>query len=141
MGRKPFHCATNGSPKNTKAGVFQLKAFEIMSPLVVLCWECQASGSRVGGQWCSWITTRRWSRCVGCAGRWMQRLKFSVQSKGLSSRLSCVFRKAVGLTMVHVDNKRIYGLWKGEMERIGPRARDADLWISIWEDLNNFQLK
>ena len=38
--------------------------------------------------------------------------------------------------MVHVDNKGIMdGLWRGDMKCIGPRAKDADLWIIIWEEL------
>ena len=40
----------------------------------------------------------------------------------------CLFKKAIGPSMVHVDNKGIIdGLWKGEMECIGPNAKDADL--------------
>ena len=51
----------------------------------------------------------------------------------------CLFKKAIGLTMVHVDNKGIiYGLWRGEMRCIGPRAQNADLWILIWEELHRF---
>ena len=51
----------------------------------------------------------------------------------------CLFGKAIGPTMVHVDNKGIIdGLWKGEMRCIGPRANDADLWISIWEELHRY---
>ena len=46
----------------------------------------------------------------------------------------CLPRKAVGPTMVHVDNKGIIqGLWRGETRCIGSRAKDADLWILIWE--------
>ena len=37
--------------------------------------------------------------------------------------------------MVHVDNKGLVdGLWRGEMRCIGPRGKDADLWILIWEE-------
>ena len=47
------------------------------------------------------------------------------------------FRKVVGPTTVHVDNKGIIdGLWRGEMKCIGPRAKDADVWILIWEELH-----
>ena len=54
----------------------------------------------------------------------------------------CLLRKAIGSTMVHVDNKGIIdGLWKREMTCIGPKAKDADLWIAIWEELNNFRAK
>ena len=49
---------------------------------------------------------------------------------------SCLLRKVIGPTVVHVDNKGIIdGLWKGKMKCIGPRAKDADLWIFIWEKL------
>ena len=51
---------------------------------------------------------------------------------------SCVFKKAVGPTMVHVGNKGIIdGLWKC----IGPKTKDADSWVPIWEELNNFRAK
>ena len=54
----------------------------------------------------------------------------------------CLFRKAIGLTMVHVDNKGIIdGLWSGEMRCAGPRAKDADLWIMIWEELHRVAFK
>ena len=44
--------------------------------------------------------------------------------------------------MVHVDNKGIIdGLWQAEIDCIGPKAKDADLWISIWEELNNLRSK
>ena len=43
-----------------------------------------------------------------------------------------LFRTAIGPTMVHVDNKSVVdGLWRGEMKCIGPKAKDADLWIAI----------
>ena len=49
----------------------------------------------------------------------------------------CLLRKAVGPTLVYVDNKGIvYGLWRGEVRCIGPRAKDADLWIMVWEELH-----
>ena len=44
----------------------------------------------------------------------------------------CFLRKAIGPALIHIDNKGIIdGLWKGEVTRIGPRAKDADLWILI----------
>ena len=44
--------------------------------------------------------------------------------------------------MVHVDNKGIIdGLWKGEVKCIGPKAKDADWWIAILEELNTFRSK
>ena len=30
----------------------------------------------------------------------------------------------------------IDGLWRGEAKCLGPKAKDADLWILIWEELN-----
>ena len=54
----------------------------------------------------------------------------------------CLLRKAVGPTMVHVDNQGIVdGLWRGEKKCIGPRAKDADVWISIWEELRKSRPK
>ena len=48
----------------------------------------------------------------------------------------CLLRKADGPTLVHVDHKRIIeGLWRREMKCIDPRAKDADLWILIREEL------
>ena len=36
----------------------------------------------------------------------------------------------------HLDIKGIIdGLWRGEMKCIGPKAKDADLWILIWEEM------
>ena len=36
-----------------------------------------------------------------------------------------------------VDNKGIIdGLWRGERKRFDPKARNADLWIKIWEELH-----
>ena len=41
-----------------------------------------------------------------------------------------------------VDNKgTIDGLWKGEVNCIGPKAKDADLWIATWEELNKLRSK
>ena len=40
------------------------------------------------------------------------------------------------LTTDHVDNKGIInGLRRGEMKCIGPRAKDADLRLCIWEEV------
>ena len=30
------------------------------------------AGKLVVGQWCSWITMKRWGLCTGCTARWMQ---------------------------------------------------------------------
>ena len=46
----------------------------------------------------------------------------------------CLLRRAISPAMVHVDKKGIIDrLWRGEMRCVGPRAKDADLWILIWE--------
>ena len=38
----------------------------------------------------------------------------------------------MGPTMVNVDNKGIIvGLWRGELQCFGPKAKDADSWILI----------
>ena len=48
----------------------------------------------------------------------------------------CFLSKAVGPTMVHVDNQGITdGFWRGETKRIGPEAKHADPWILIWEEV------
>ena len=78
------------------------------------------NGVRVDGQWCSWIN-----------------LEGSVDGLFVPPQ-----KKVIGLTMVHVDNKGIIdGLWKGEMECIGPKAKDADLWIVIREELHKLRSK
>ena len=49
----------------------------------------------------------------------------------------CLFRIAIGLTMVHVDTKGIIDVMcTGEMTCIGPEAKDADLLMLIWEELH-----
>ena len=54
----------------------------------------------------------------------------------------CLLKKATGPTMDHVDNKGIIdGLWKREMKCSGPEAKDADLWIALWEELNKLRSK
>ena len=41
-----------------------------------------------------------------------------------------------------MDNEGIIdGLWRGEMKCIGPKAKDADLWIAIGEELNKLRSK
>ena len=48
---------------------------------------------------------------------------------------SCFLRKVCGPIEVHVKGT-IDGLRKGEKECLKPRARDADLWIKLWEELH-----
>ena len=73
-----------------KSWAFQSKVSGPTLPPMVFCWEYQASGARAAGRWCSSITMVRRSRCTGCTRRWMQSMKFSVTSEGLSYRLPCV---------------------------------------------------
>ena len=106
-----------------------------MSPPMVLCWESQAGGVRVGGQLCNRIMTRRWGHCVGCAKPWMLSLRYSAPSRGPSWQLAFLspcedYRHHHG----SCGQQRIIDrLWTGEMKCIGPKANDADLWLLIWE--------
>ena len=60
-----------------------------------------------------------WGQCMGSTVLWI-----------------LILRYRVDLTTDHVDNKGIVdGLWRGEMKCIGPKAKDADLWIWIWEEV------
>ena len=46
--------------------------------------------------------------------------------------LLCLLRKASGPMMVRVYNKGVIdSLWRGEKNCIGPKAKDADLWILL----------
>ena len=46
-------------------------------------------------------------------------------------------KKATGPTMILVDIQGIIdGLWRGEIECIGPKAKDAHLWVSVQEELH-----
>ena len=48
----------------------------------------------------------------------------------------CLLRKVVGPTTAHVDNKGIIdGLWRGDTNCTGPKAKDDDLCILIWEEV------
>ena len=47
-----------------------------------------------------------------------------------------------GPAIARVDTKGIIdGLWRGEGQCIGPRAKDADLWKLIWEELHRVHLE
>ena len=51
----------------------------------------------------------------------------------------CHFRRIVGPTAAHVDNKgSVDVLWRGEMQCIGTHAKGADPWILIWEEVHWF---
>ena len=39
------------------------------------------------------------------------------------------------------SNGVIDALWTGELKCIGPKAWDADLWITIWEEVHNRRSK
>ena len=95
-------------------------------------------GTRAAGRWCSSITKTRWGQCMGCTGRQMQSLRCSVPSRGQSQRPSYVsLGKLSVLLWRTLTTKGIFdGLWRGEMRCIGPRAKDADLWIMVWEELH-----
>ena len=50
---------------------------------------------------------------------------------------TCLLKRVIRLIKVDVDNKGIIdGLWRGERRCIDPKAGDADLWISSWEELH-----
>ena len=55
----------------------------------------------------------------------------------------CLFRKAIGPTMVNVDNKGIIdGLWRGETRCIGPKSegrRTPTCGFLIWRELHRVQ--
>ena len=53
MEEMPSDSAKVGTWKSTKVWTFRLKVFETMLPPIAPCWEYQASGVRVDGQWCS----------------------------------------------------------------------------------------
>ena len=49
----------------------------------------------------------------------------------------CLLRRIIGPTTAHVDNKGILDvLWRGEINCIGPKAKDADLWMLIWQEVH-----
>ena len=53
-----------------------------------------------------------------------------------------LLKKVIGPIKVHVGNTgNIDGLRKGEKECIKPRAEDADLWITNWEELHELLKK
>ena len=89
------------------------------------------------GQWCNLTTTP----IHGTYGTLDAELEVQRTIKRAElTTLLCLLRKAIGRTLVHVGNTGIInGLWRGEMKCTGPQAKDADLWISIWEELKNFR--
>ena len=60
-------------------------------------------------------------------------------NRSVLAAFECLLTGVIGPTKVYVDNKGIVdGTWRGEMRCIGPRAKDADLWIMIWENRTEF---
>ena len=48
-----------------------------------------------------------------------------------------LLREIIGPTTSSADNDGIIdGLWMVEMECVGPKAKDADLWILILEEVH-----
>ena len=73
----------------------------------------------LGDQLCSFVMTRRWDQGMGVYG--------TMDTEFSSERL-------IGPITAHVDNKGIVdGLWRREMKCIGLNAKDADVWMLIWE--------
>ena len=69
------------------------------------CWEFRAGGALAGGQWCT-FTTRSWGPCTGCTERWMLSWRYSAPTKRAEfNGFLCLLKKAIGPTVVHVDNK------------------------------------
>ena len=68
----------------------------------------------------------------------MPSLRDSAPPRELSNRHSCVFlgRLTVLLSFMLATKGIIDGLWTGERRWIGPLAKDADLWILIWEEIH-----
>ena len=59
----------------------------------------------------------------------------TIKRAGLTAFL-CLLR-LVRPTVAHVDKKGVIGgLRKGEMRCMSPKAKDGDLWILIWEEIN-----
>ena len=98
---------------------------------MVLCWCFRVGGARAAGQWVQLHHDEDMGPMHG-----MYRTldaKFEVQRTIKRAELItflCLLRKAIGLTMGHVDNKEIIGgLMKGTC--IGPREKDAN-----WRELH-----
>ena len=77
---------------------------------------------------------RSWDHCVKCTDADLE-VQRTIKRAELRAFLS-LLRRIVGSTAARVDDKRIIdGLWRGAMKCIGPKAKDADLWMSIWEEV------
>ena len=110
--RATYECR-NGSLRSTKAGASQPEASEIMSPLMVPCWECQESA-------CGWSAVQldhdeELGPMHGMCGTLDAELEGQRTMKRAElTAFLCLLRKAIGNTLVHVDNKGIiFGLWRG----------------------------
>ena len=97
---------------------------------MAVCGEWQDSGALVDGQRCSWIMTEAMGRTHGMHGTLEAELEVqrTVQS---ANGFLCLLRKAIGPTMVHVDNKgRAFDGGENEVhwpESEGRRLVDLDL--------------
>ena len=96
-----------------------------MSPMA-LDWEFQAGGALAGGQWCSSITTEM-EPMHGMYGTLDAELKVqrTIKRSGLTAFLF-LFRRIIGPTTAHFDNKGIIAEWRREMKCIGPKAKDVE---------------
>ena len=73
----------------------------------------------------------RWVRCMDFFAPWMRSAKCSGLSTGRS--LGCF--PLFFYNTAHAEDKVIIdGLQKSETKRVGPKAKDADLRIPIWEE-------
>ena len=120
-----------------QVGASQSKVSGTALPPMALCWELTSKWSA-----CGWSVVQHRSRrgdgddAWDVMRHWSGEVQRTINSAELTSFL-CYLRKALGPTMVHVDNKGLVdGLWRGEMRCIGPKAKDADLWVLIWEEVH-----
>ena len=98
-------------------------------------------GVHVDGQWCSSIKMKKWDPCAGCTVRWMPSLRYSDHTAGRANGLPVSPGKLLVPPWCMWTTKGVIdGLWKGEKKCIVPKAKDADLWIMIWEELHRIHL-
>ena len=109
-----------------------------MSPLTALCWETLANGEHVVGAVVQLDYDEEMVPLHGMYGS--MDAEYEVQRTIKRAELAaflCLLGKVCGPIKIHVDNKGIIdGLRKCVKECLKRRARDADLWINIWEELH-----
>ena len=112
--------------RRSGAGACRSKASETLPPMAP-CWEFEAGAAHAGGQLYNWVMLRRWGPVHGMYGTLDAELEVQRTIKRAEvTALLCLLTAIIG----HGDNKGIInGLWRGEMKRIGPKARGADLWF------------